>query len=279
MNKQTGASSIEWTRVRQPDGTALKGYTWNPIAGCRHGCAWTMPDGTRAVCYAKTVAETVARSAYPAGFEAHRFHPARLQEPLKLKTPAGIFLDSMADLMGAWVPEGQITQVLDVCEHAHWHTFFLLTKHAPRLRQFHFSPNVWVGGSSPPDHMHGHAMSRARQAAMLDGMLRTLGEVDAVVRWMSFEPLSWDVADLVSQYPGVLRWAVIGAASAGKMHYPPDPAHLQRLLAVLDAQGVPVFFKGNLRSLPGAAAAWREDFPALASISEPQQRLALAAQR
>jgi hypothetical protein len=83
------------------------------------------------------------------------------------------------------------------------------------------------------------------------------------VRWVSFEPLSWDCAAVVAQYPGAMQWAVIGAASSGATYYPPAPETLERLLAVLDGHGVPVFYKGNLRSLPMAAQAWRAHFPSV----------------
>jgi protein gp37 len=260
MNEQRPPDGIEWTRLPRPDGSFSRGYTWNPVSGCLHGCAWIMPDGSTAACYAKGVAEGVARSAYPGGFEVPTFHPERLPEPLRVKAPAGIFLDSMSDLGGHWVPEEQALQVLDVCRQARQHTFFLLTKNAPRLTRFTYPPNVWVGASSPPDVMFGQPLARSQQRRMLDRMLRTLADVAVPVRWMSFEPLSWDCADIVAQYPGVLQWAVIGAASAGRQHYPPEAATLQHLLDVLDAQGVPVFFKGNLRSLPLAAQAWRAHF-------------------
>jgi protein gp37 len=261
MNEQRPPGGIEWTRLPCADGTLMKGFTWNVLSGCLHGCGWTMPTGRQTECYAKTVAEKVARRAYPQGFEVLQFHPDRLEEPLRVQEPAGIFLDSMSDLLGRGVQDAQIAQVLAICAQASWHTFFLLTKNAPRLLRFAFPPNVWVGVSSPPDTMFGHPLSRSQQAHMLERSLRVLAQVAVPVRWMSFEPLSWDCADLVAQAPGVLRWAVIGAASAGRQHYPPAPGTLQHLLDVLDAQGVPVFFKGNLRSLPLAAHAWRDDFP------------------
>lgn len=140
MNKQ-GPNGIEWTQ-----------FSWNPVSGCHHACTWTMPDGRVAECYAKTVAERVAMTAYPEGFAHHYWHPERLEEPLKVKKPARIFLDSMSDLMGAWVPDEQIEDVLDICRRASWHQFQLLTKNAPRLLKFNgrIPSNVWVGVSAPP---------------------------------------------------------------------------------------------------------------------------------
>jgi len=77
-----------------------------------------------------------------------------------------------------------------------------------------------------------------------------------VVTWMSFEPLSWNMAQVVSEFPAALKWAVIGAASRGKVYYQPETRDVARLLAALDEFDVPVFFKGNLSWKP-----WREEYP------------------
>lgn len=261
MNEQKPPNAIEWTRIRKPDGTYTKGFTWNVVGGCEHECKWEMPNKEVAECYAKTVAERVAQAAYPNGFAHHYWHPERLDEPLRVKEPAGIFIDSMADLMGHWVPDEQVQQVLDVCRKAHWHTFFLLTKNAPRLSKFEFPPNVWVGASSPPDWFMGKKLTREQQTAMLHRTLKTLQEVKAAVRWISFEPLSWDCSEIVSQYPGALTWAVIGAASNGPKEFPPAEADLMSILTVLDGQNVPIFYKGNMRTLAMTANDWRHNFP------------------
>jgi len=245
MNKQqkSNGRGIEWTQ-----------FTWNPIAGCKHACRWTMPDGSVAVCYAETVAERVAQAAYPAGFQHHYWRPDRLNEPLRLKTPAKIFLDSMSDLMGAWVPDAEVEAVLDICRQAYWHHFQLLTKNAPRLKQFTFPENVWVGVSAPPSMMFGKPLSHAQQIRMVKTQLAVLSELNVPVRWMSIEPLSFDIAPLLVNSP--LEWAVIGAASNGAKIYQPEAVWVENLLNVLDAQDTAVFFKGNLKWSP-----WREAFP------------------
>ena len=191
MNKQAKASGkrgIEWTN-----------YTWNPVGGCQHGCRWLMPDGSVAECYAETVAERVAQSAYPHGFEHHYWRPELLHEPLQLTTPSRIFLDSMSDLMGHWVSEEEIEAVLDICAKADWHHFQLLTKNAPRLLQFKFPPNVWVGVSAPPTTMFGKNLSLAQQERMVSRMMDVLQQVDVPVRWMSIEPLSFDIGPLLRE--------------------------------------------------------------------------------
>lgn len=248
MNKQhKKGRGIEWTQ-----------YSWNPVGGCKHACRWTMPDRSIAICYAEEIAKKF-KQFYPEGFEYHYWNPKRLDEPLKLKEPSKIFMDSMSDLFGSWVPEEQINQVLNTCREAHWHTFQLLTKNAPRLLKFDFPGNVWVGASSPPDFMWGKKLDRNQQARMLDKSLKTLAQVDVPVRWLSAEPLSWDISEIVANNEP-LQWMVIGAATNGRKVYQPDPAHVIRLLEVLDRQGVPVFFKGNIKGNP-AIAEWREYFP------------------
>jgi protein gp37 len=149
---------------------------------------------------------------------------------------------------------------LDVARKAHWHTYQLLTKNAPRLLQFDFPDNVWVGVSSPPTFFKGNRLTEHQQRVMLTTALKALHDVKTPVRWMSFEPLAFDVSDIVADMRRPLEWAVIGAATNGNKVYQPDSEHVRRLLDVLDKQGAAVFFKGNLRGNP-AAETWREEFP------------------
>jgi protein gp37 len=259
MNEQKPPHGIEWVRL-----WGRRGFTWNVIGGCAHDCQWIMPSGEVAECYAKSIAEgNWQRKFYPQGFAHHYWHPERLDEPMKMKTPAGIFADSMSDLMGQWVTITQIEQVLDVCRRTPQHIYFLLTKNAPRLKNFDFPPNVWVGVSSPPDKMYGHDLDAGQQVRFLKVALEALAQLrlQGVTTWMSFEPLSWNVAPIVRAHAGALEWSVIGAASSGFKEYPPAEQDVVNLVQVLDMQQTPVFYKGNLRSLPWAVANWREDFP------------------
>jgi protein gp37 len=86
-----------------------------------------MVDGSIAECYAETMAERVAQNVYPNGFEHHYWRPDVLNDPLRIKSPSLIFLDSMSDLVGHWVPDEQVEMVLEVCRQSHWHSFQLLT--------------------------------------------------------------------------------------------------------------------------------------------------------
>lgn len=255
MNKQqtrTGRG-IEWCH-----------YTHNPIGGCHHGCRWTMPDGTVAICYAEAVATKVAQAAYPHGFEHHYWKPHLLEAPLRVQQPSRIFVGSMADVFGHWVPDEQIEAVLDVCRRAHWHTFQFLTKNAPRLRRFKFPPNCWIGASVPPSQINGKLLTVDQQRQMLRVTLGVLAEIEVPVRWLSFEPLSFDVSSCLQQVyeldGAAIQWAVIGAASNGARTYQPDPLWVRNAVAALRQMNAAIFYKGNLRGNE-AAATWLEEFP------------------
>lgn len=261
MNKQKAPKGIEWTRIKifkDNRQVELPGYTWNPTGGCFHGCTWKMPDGSITECYAKTIAERVAQSVYDEGFEHHYWRPHALDKPLKQKEPSGIFVGSMADLFGHWVPEEQIREVLEIMNQANWHIFQTLSKYPVRLVEFNpFPSNVWVGVSIPA----GHFMSENGAKRALKIYLKHMEKIQANVRFMSMEPLWFDVASVLDKWiaeNGKLpfEWAIIGAASKGSQIYQPDTNVIGSLLEILSTQSIPVFFKGNLDWSP-----WRDEFP------------------
>lgn len=261
MNEQKAPGAIEWTRPRLSSGEILRGYTWNPYSGCMHGCTWTMADGSVAECYAKTVAERVAGSAYPQGFEHEYKHEQRLSEPSRLKHRAGIFILSMGDLFGGWMQNEEIEKVLKVADDNPQHVFFTLTKNPHRMRHFDFPDNVWTGISAPPTEMQGRKID---QMKLTDRWLNDLWLTNSKIHWMSIEPLTIDIAPALERY-SILEWAVIGAGSSGKTYFPPALDVFQNVQAELDRQSVKSFYKGNLKSLTEPhGLPWREEFPAWA---------------
>lgn len=241
---------IEWTDA-----------TWNPVAGCPHLCRWEMPDGTIAECYAENVAESIAESAYPQGFGAHYWKPQHLESPKRKNTALKIFLGSMADIFSVNVPDEQIQAILDVIKATPQHTYQLLTKVPLRSKDFDFPDNVWLGASMPPDFMRSKALSQYQKEKMLERTFEALALAKAKVKWISYEPLSWDVSGITSQNKGVIQWAVIGAASNGRNYYPPSEAIFVALRDELISQNVAIFYKGNLSSLTMTKDDWKEEFP------------------
>lgn len=135
MNKQKAPKGIEWTRVQINNDKILAGYTWNPTGGCQHGCTWQMPDGSITECYAKTIAERFT-TAFPEGFDTHYWREHMLIKPSKVRKSSGIFVGSMADLFGHWVPKEHILKVLSAMKKADWHIFQTLSKFPIRLAEF-----------------------------------------------------------------------------------------------------------------------------------------------
>ena len=128
-------------------------HTWNPVTGCRHDCPYCyarriatrfgpkideFPDesGITAFvnegvdCYVvekptelKDWQGNYRRSTpYPKNF-APTLHKYTLTYPEKRLTPATIFVGSMADLFGRWVPDEWIREVFEACEAAPQHRY------------------------------------------------------------------------------------------------------------------------------------------------------------
>lgn len=245
---------IEWT---QPYGRP--GYTSNPIWGCKHDCQWQMPNGEWAICYADRTAQAFMPDR---PFNQLTFHPEEFGKWKSLQEPAGIFIGSMSDVFGATVPDEWVQETLKHVAENPQHIFFTLTKNAQRLRKYQPYPkNLWVGASVPPTRMFKKTLATVSQMNMLSTTLRILSELDAQTTWMSFEPLSWDVAPLVRSTPNLrLSWAVIGAASIGAKVFQPKPEWVLGLMNALGICKIPVFFKGNLKG-NAAADPWREEYP------------------
>lgn len=264
-NKSNPSGGIEWTHIFGP-GT---GYTANPVRGCQHACRWRMPDGKIAICYAEAVAERFPGKHYARGFGAVSFDPAELAAIRKLKTPAGIFIDSMSDLFAQSVEDDWLIDVLNTMHACPQHIFFSLTKNPTRFLQiersypeYKYPRNLFLGVSMPPTFMFGKELTVAQQRVWFNKALDCLTQCDARVRWVSLEPLSWDCSDILAIYKEKLHWAVIGAASDGSKKFQPEQRTLANVLTAL--RPLPVFFKGNLRDSIGqdfVCQHWRQEFP------------------
>lgn len=123
MNKTT----IDWPGLT---------HTWNPVTGCKNGCAY---------CYAARIAKRFNKSFEP------QFHPNRLTDPEKEKEPCSIFVGSMTDLFGDFIPLDWTRKVLSACHKTPRHTFWFLTKNPENYFKFiaHFAciPNLKLGAT------------------------------------------------------------------------------------------------------------------------------------
>ena len=85
-------------------------WSWNPVTGCEHGCKY---------CYARDIANRFYKNKFKPTFHKYRLAaPKNTTIPKTLDKDPGrnkVFVCSMADLFGDWVPQGWIDNVLDVC--------------------------------------------------------------------------------------------------------------------------------------------------------------------
>ena len=130
FNKQD-SDNIEWAR-----------WSWNPVTGCNHGCKY---------CYARDIAARF----YPQGFKP-TIIPARLTAPQNTNPRdtsnmsevdqmgwRNVFVCSMADLFGKWVPSAWIQAVLDQCAKSPQWNYLFLSKFPQRMAEFEFPDNAW----------------------------------------------------------------------------------------------------------------------------------------
>lgn len=139
-------------------------YTWNPVTGCLHGCPY---------CYARRIALRFQGHFRPA------FHPERLEEPGRIKKPSKIFVTSMGDLFGEWVPREWIIQVLKVVHENPQHEFYFLTKHPLKYKGIIFPKNAWIGIT-----LTGERPGGGEKAS-----LEIFGVIRHDKKFISFEPL------------------------------------------------------------------------------------------
>jgi len=212
-------------------------WTWNPITGCLHDCAWG--------CYARELAHRDNRKDYPVGFTP-LFHHERLDAPKNMEVPPEakddpswrrVFVGSMADLFGGWVPDEWIEKVLAVCRANPQWEYLLLTKNPRRYLGLQLPPTAWVGTSID-------AQKRVRVAEEVFRQIR-----DVRVKWFSGEPLMepLEFSDL-----SMFDWVVIGALTATIQPEGPKPAFappfewIARLTEQAHRAGCKVFQKANL---------------------------------
>lgn len=228
-------TSISWTK-----------YTWNPWSGCKQispGCAH---------CYALTSAENKrGTKAFPSGFDlTYRWH--KLDEPLKKKQPAMIFVNSMSDLYFEEVSDDDIKRVFDVMNRASWHKFQILTKRSQRLldvcSKVIWTPNIWQGVSVENQHW----------TPRIDDLVK----VPTSVKFISAEPLLSPVN--LTPWLDRIHWVIVGGESGPKFRKM-DLSWARSIRDQCLNAGVPFFYKQSSGFRSGASpvldgVAWQE-FP------------------
>lgn len=215
--------SVEWAR-----------WTWNPVTGCEHGCAY---------CYARDITQHFP-DGFPLGFEA-AFYPARLHAPRRMKVPRAaeeqigernVFVGSMADLFGKWVPQDWIDSVFAEVQRAQDWNFLFLTKFPQRLAELQWPENAWVGTTVD---------SQARVATAE----RAFAGVQAGIKWLSCEPL---LERLTFKSLAMFDWVVIGSSqrSTQTPEFQPPWEWVEHLIQQARDAGCKVYLKHQLTARP-----------------------------
>lgn len=206
-------------------------WTWNPVTGCLHTCVY---------CYARDIAERF----YPEKFEP-TFRPDRLKAPQYTHVPPeaeeqigyrNVFVCSMADLFGKWVPQAWIEAVLDEVRAAPQWNFLFLTKFPQRLADIRWPANAWVGTTVDEQYRVEIAEKAFRK-------------VDAAVKWLSCEPLR---ERLTFTSLAMFDWVVFGGQSVSTQApaFQPPWEWVEHLWQQARQSQCLVYWKPNLLTRP-----------------------------
>lgn len=258
--------------------------SWNPVTGCYHDCPYcyargianrfggaTLYDisndgkliekalpknGKRIHVLGKPVKkgtmhpngeQTVTTAPYPYRFEP-TLHRYKLDEPQKWKQPRNIFVCSMADLFGDWVPLKWIHEVFEACRKAPQHRYLFLTK-APeryislaRLWKLPTEDNFWFGSSTPTLETPYFYADKFNTFVSIEPLL---------------EPFHYIGAAKPEELP---KWIIIGAETGNrKGKIIPKKEWVDEITRYAQGNGIPVFMKESLRAIMGED--FRQEFP------------------
>lgn len=176
------------------------------------------------------------------------FHRYRLGEPQSWKKPRNIFVCSMADLFGDWVPDEWIEQVFEACEAAPQHKYLFLTKNGKRyleLARKGIMPdadNFWYGCS----------VTRPDAPFFFSNKCKTFASIEPIL-----EPFDW-VPGL--KHIGLPDWIIVGAETSNRKNkVRPEKDWLGGIVNGCAEHNIPLFMKESLRELMGAD--FRQEFP------------------
>lgn len=236
--------------------------TWNPVTGCLHTCEY---------CYARRIAErfggcdnpvsdrelrcpmTITRrngkavdASFPFGFEP-TLHRYRLDEPYQ-RRGRNIFVCSMADLFGEWVPDGWIEEVMKACLLSPQHRYLFLTKNPSRYMRLAEAgklpekDNFWYGSTATgPDVPFWWS--------------------DHHNTFVSIEPMLKEFPSAGDDAIKKVGWVIMGAMTGpGSKDHQPRREWVEALVADAKSVGVLVLMKESLRPIVGDAGMLRQ-FP------------------
>jgi protein gp37 len=185
-------------------------------------------------------------SPYPFDFMP-TLHMYRMDEPERKVKPQTVFVCSMADLFGEWVPDWWIREVCRACEASPQHRFIFLTKNPARYLDLQFtlplpaSPRYWYGTSATSMQDFGWR-----------GNVTLLSGLRGMHRFLSIEPILGPLDERGLNALGYFHWIIVGAESGQrKGKVVPERSWIEGIAASCVRHGVPLLMKESLRGLMG----------------------------
>ena len=232
--------------------------TWNPVTGCFHSCPY---------CYARSMVQRFGtglllkqpqifvidepvvmngkKLPYPTDF-VPTFHRYRLGDYLNKKHRT-IFVCSMGDLFGKWVPDVWIEEVFEACRKVPQHRYLFLTKNPSRYVEL-----AEQGKLPKLDNMwYGTTITTSDVEYFWAENYHTFLSIEPILS--KFEKANPDA--------GHIEWIVMGAETGNRKNKVVPKKHwIDGIIGLCDEQHIPLFMKESMRSVVGEENM-RRDFP------------------
>ena len=295
--------------------------TFNPVTGCNHNCEYcyardishrfagftvspeinvvSYPGVERAVLdKPKTIVRKNGKrqiAPYPYGF-CPTFHRYKLNE-YENKSGRNIFVCSMADLFGKWVPEDWKMEVLEACYKAPQHNYLFLTKDpigysiwpTEKHKDFDcsdpYKENMWLGVTyTGKERLEGHYQEwEIGNGLSIWSNFWYLWRMSGAIiptkahKFISIEPLSCDICDVEDEreggkilenfllprgYKSFFEWIIVGAETGRrKDKVVPKRKWVEKLVELCHRAEIPIFMKSSLAPIWGEPLI--QEFPDL----------------
>lgn len=191
-------------------------YSVNPVKGiCPNNCWY---------CYARKM------------YKRFKWNPEVrldlkcLDKIKKIKKPSKIFVGSMHDIIGFWIPDYWITKIINKIREYKKHTFMFLTKFPQRYQYFKFPKNCWLGATITGEETE-------------DEILNQYWGLDKIKnkKFISFEPL----LKMPYCFYKHIDWVIIGGLTGHKYNRP--GVAINEILIWCFSENIPIFIKDNLK--------------------------------